>query len=76
MTKADALKKCMSHIKKEYDDVVILSIVEKSDRFLFEFCEKNDDFPIDYPVISIKKKSGDIDELSFVNKKDREIIFQ
>lgn len=74
MNKDLATEIFMQYIKKKYDKVNILSIDEKKDRFLFEFSQ-GEDIPIDYPIISIMKSNGRIDELLFVNKKDRDIIY-
>lgn len=74
MNKDSATKIFMEYIEKEHKKIKILSIDEKKDRFLFEFCEEKE-APIDYPIISVMKNNGKIDELSFLNKKDRDIIY-
>lgn len=75
MNEKQATKIFHDYITKIYKEVEILSIKDKKERFLFEFCEKGDDCPIDYPIISVKKDSGKVDELSFINVYDRAIIF-
>jgi hypothetical protein len=75
MNEEQAKKIFYDYITKIYKEVDILSVKEKKERFLFEFCQKGDECPIDYPVISVNKDNGKVKELSFINTEDREIIF-
>ena len=75
MTKNEAEVVFKKHVKPIWGDTRILSIEEKKDRYLFEFAQVDDDFPVDYPIISVKKLNGYIEELSFVNPKHRKIIY-
>ena len=75
MNKKEATEKFMEYAGKEYNDIKIVSIDERNDRFLFEFIEDGDDFPIDYPIISVMKTNGEIKELSFLKAEDRMIIY-
>lgn len=53
----------------------ILSIDEKKGAFLFEFFWIDDDFPVDYPAISVNKSDGSVMELDFTNADHRKIIY-
>lgn len=76
MTKKDATKKFLEYVRRDYKTVKIVSVDEKKDRFLFEFVEEKDEFPIDYPIISVMKENGETTALSFLNAKDRKIIYR
>ena len=75
MSKDKALSVFENYVGKKYKKVKVLSVIEKKDRFLFEFCEEDDSFPVDYPIISILKENGKTDELSFLSSDDRKIIY-
>lgn len=75
MDEKQAIKIFYDYIKREYSSIEILSIKEKKAYFLFEFSQKGDDCPIDYPVIAVKKDNGKVRELMFTNADDREIIY-
>ena len=62
-------------VKPIWGDVKILSIDEKKNAYLFEFSELDDDFPVDYPIISVNKADGSVMELIFTNKEHRKIIY-
>lgn len=61
--------------KTKWGDVKILSIDEKKGAFLFEFFWIDDDFPVDYPAISVNKSDGSVMELDFTNADHRKIIY-
>ncbi len=65
----------MEYVKPKWGDVKILSIDEKKGAFLFEFSWIDDDFPVDYPAISVNKSDGSVMELDFTNADHRKIIY-
>lgn len=65
----------MEYVKPKWGDVKILSIDEKKGAFLFEFSWIDDDFPVDYPAISVNKSDGSVMELDFTNTDHRKIIY-
>lgn len=74
MNKEKALEMFYSHVKKDYGEVEVLGIEERGSCFMIDFSEKDDEFPVDYPVIYINKTTGKIKELSYLDPDDRKII--
>ena len=75
MNKNEALKLFENYAEKKYGKIRVLSETEKKKRFLFEFCEKDDLFPVDYPIVSVEKSNRKIEELSFLDAEHRDIIY-
>lgn len=75
MTKDQARSIFVEYVKPTFGNVKVLSVEEKDNAFLFDFAQAEDDFPVDYPVISVNKTTGSITELKFTNAEHREIIY-
>ena len=75
MTVSEAKCIFMAYVKPTWGDVKILSIDEKKEAFLFEFSWIDDNFPVDYPIISVNKLDGSVMKLDFTNAEHRKIIY-
>lgn len=75
MTKSEAIVAFNRYIKREYSEPRIIAVYEDDARYLIEFIEDGDDFPVDYPVISIMKKDGKVEELSILDPENSAIIY-
>ncbi len=75
MTVSEAKCIFMEYVKPNWGEVKILSIDEKKEAFMFEFSWIDDNFPVDYPIISVNKLDGRVMELYFTNAEHRKIIY-
>ena len=76
MNKEKAYNIFLEYVSKHFfKSAKVLSLRENENLYLFEFCNDKDVQPIDYPIVSINKNSGSVEELYFTNEKQRKIIY-
>lgn len=75
MNKQKALDIFYDYIKKDFSDVDVYEVDERDDGVLIKFTEKDDEFPVDYPVIYVDKDDEKVRELSYLSEEDSRLIF-